>query len=112
MSKRALCATRIAPRGRTRGTQVVPTRYGAASVTIAVVIPVRVTIWGGMGATGIDEGGELADHLAAPDLHGADLGDAVACGIGPGGLEVDDDEGGVEECPVAELVRCRVATGA
>ena len=51
----------------------------------------------------IDQGGELADDLAAAHLDRTDLGDRVSVsvrgGVRPrsGGLEVDDDERGVPQ---------------
>ena len=47
------------------------------------------------GHAGIDQGRELADHLAALHLHCADLGDTGLCGCTARGLEVDDDEHGL-----------------
>ncbi len=56
------------------------------------------------GAAGIDEGGQLAEHLAAADLHRTDLGDGVVAvarclrgGAPTGGLQVHHHEGGVGE---------------
>ena len=43
----------------------------------------------------VDQGLELAEHLAAADLHRADLGDRAVLRRAAGGLEVDDDEGDV-----------------
>lgn len=43
------------------------------------------------------QGVELADHLAAADLHRPDLGDLVAVGAAAGGLEVDHDERGGDQ---------------
>ena len=42
--------------------------------------------------TRVDQGLELAEHRAAPHLHGADLGDRAVLRRAAGGLEVDDDE--------------------
>ena len=49
------------------------------------------------GDMGVDQGLELAEHLAAADPHRADLGDVRLGGAPTGGLEVDDDEGDTGE---------------
>jgi hypothetical protein len=46
---------------------------------------------------GVDQRVERADDLAAADLDGADLGDAVVRGRAAGGLEVQDDELDLDE---------------
>ncbi|CAM4520773.1 hypothetical protein NONI108955_41725 [Nocardia ninae] len=60
--------------------------------------------------SGVDQGGELAEHLAAAHLDGADLGDRVGARTGPRGLQVDDDEGGVEQRRV-EVVEDQLLSG-
>ena len=45
----------------------------------------------------VDQGLELAEHLAAAHLDRADLGDAALGRAAAGGLEVDDDERDVGE---------------
>lgn len=79
-----------------------------ASQTMAVVMPVSVTICGDRAAR-IHQGGELAEHLATAHLHGTDLGDrvespAILVALGPtaGGLEVDDDEGRLAQWQVGQ----------
>ena len=42
---------------------------------------------------GVDEGLQLAEHLATADLDRTDLGDAAVPGGAPGRLEIDHDEG-------------------
>ena len=53
----------------------------------------------------VDQGLELADHLAAPDLDRSDLGDVCPRRAAAGRLEVDDDEGDLGQGG-AELVEC------
>jgi len=43
----------------------------------------------------VDQGLELADHLATTDLDRADLGDVCAGGTAARRLEVDDNEGDI-----------------
>ena len=62
-----------------------------APATIWLVMPVSTAISGGMCGPGIDQGLELAEHLAAAHLDRADLGDHVGLGAA-GGLQVDDAE--------------------
>ena len=52
---------------------------------------------------GVDQGLELAEHLAAADLHRADLGDRAVLRRAAGRLEVDDDERHVRQ-PGPELL--------
>ena len=47
---------------------------------------------GGISLVRTHQGRELAEHLTAPDLHGADLGDVTRRRRAAGGLQVDDDE--------------------
>ena len=84
---------------------------------MAVVIPVSSTICGGMDATGVDQRGQLAEHVAAADLHRPDLGDGVAPAVSgqasrafaaAGGLEVDDDEGGLPQSDSSASASVRV----
>ena len=103
MSKPALWATSTAPRENSRNAGSTESILGA-SYTIAVVIPVSATICGGMLRPGIDQCGELAEHLAAAHLDRADLGDRVvvlAAGAPAGGLQVDDDERGLPQRQVS-----------
>ena len=46
---------------------------------------------------GVDQRGELSQDLAAAYLHGADLGDALGLGASARRLEIDHDEGHVDE---------------
>lgn len=93
-SKPALWATSTAPRANSRNAGSTESIVGA-SHTMAVVMPVNDTIWGGMLRPGSTRGGELAQHHAAAHLDRTDLGDGVvvlAAGAATRGLEVDDDE--------------------
>ena len=51
----------------------------------------------------VDQGRELAEHLAAAHLDRADLGDRLRRGRAAGGLQVDDDEGDLAQ-RLAEFV--------
>ena len=55
--------------------------------------------------SGVDQGLELADHLAAADLDRPDLGDVGTRRATAGRLEVDNDEGDLGQRG-AELVEC------
>ena len=66
-------------------------RSGGASATMALVMPVSTAISGGMCALRVDQGLELAEHLAAAHLDRAELGDRVRLRAA-GGLQVDDAE--------------------
>jgi hypothetical protein len=66
----------------------------------------------------VDERAQLADHLAAADLDGSDLGDAVVGGREPRRLQVEDHEGHLEqwraervETELLRLARTRADTG-
>ena len=106
MSNGALCATSTAPRANSRNAGSTPS-IGGAVLTIRVVMPVSVWMKAGTGMPGVDEGLELAEHLAAAHLHGADLGDAVDPGRAAGRLEVHHDEGDVPQRR-AEVVEGRL----
>ena len=69
-----------------------------ASATMASVMPVSTWMNAGIGPRGVDQGLELAEHLAAAHLDGADLGDRRVGGAAARGLEVDDDERDIGQC--------------
>ena len=93
MSNGALCATSTAsaPANSRNAGSAVPSR--GAPATIVSLMPVSTEMNGGIGTPGVDQRLELAQPLAAADLHRADLGDLAALRRPAGGLEVDDDEG-------------------
>ena len=115
MSNPALWATRTAPRENSRNAGSTDSMVGALR-TMAVVIPVSVTIWGGMarpGSTRVASSPSTSPPrtLTAPisviaswSLRpGAALGGPAA-----GGFEVDDDERGVAQ---GQDVRGRLSGG-
>ena len=103
MSNRALCATRTAPCGeleerredrRDRGRPRDHRGGDAGEMSDVRRDP----------APRIDQGGELAQHLAAAHLHGADLRDRVAALGGPaGGLQVDHHERDVAQVGILRV---------
>ena len=69
-----------------------PTRRSSnvgASATISLVMPVKLSMDGGMRWHGIDEAAPLLDDRAVVEQHDADLGDPVLRGRAAGRLEVD-----------------------
>jgi hypothetical protein len=110
MSKRALWATSAAS-GPTKSRNIGSTvRIDGAPCTVASVIPVREAMNAGIGRSGVHEGAELAEHLAAAHLDRTDLGYRVGGGVGARRLEVDHDEGGLRERS-AEIVEAQLAAG-
>ena len=90
-SNGALCATRTAPRANSRNAgqhRADPGRRGDHHRGDAG----QHADVGRDLAAGVDQGLELAEHLAAADLDRADLGDRAVLRGAAGRLEVDDDE--------------------
>ena len=73
--ERGVVGHQHACRRRTPGTPAAPTRSGGASATMELVMPVSTAMNGGIARVRVDQGLELAEHLAAAHLHRADLGD-------------------------------------
>ena len=68
-----------------------------AAATIIEVMPGQHADVGRDLPARVDQRLELAEHLAAADLHRADLGDRAVLRRPAGGLEVDDDERDVRQ---------------
>ena len=95
-SNGALCATSMVPRANSRNAGSTDSILGAAT-TMLSVMPVSTEMNGGIGEPGSTRVGELAEHLAAPDLDRPDLGDRVLARRDAGGLQVEHDEGDLAE---------------
>ena len=95
MSNRALWATSTASRDELQERRQYRLDARRAARPSPSVMPVSTWMNAGIGSPGLDQGLELAEHLAAAHLHRTELGDRARGRAAAGGLEVDDDEGQV-----------------